>query len=276
MTKLLRKALEGVLQGEQARAIETGIDIIGDIAIVKLADSVKEQGSVIGESILRTSKNVRAVFDQEGGLEGDFRLRRLRHLAGEERTLTTHKENGLRLVVDVEKCYFSPRLSTERMRIAEVTQEGDKVLNMFAGVGPYSVIMAKRKRVEVWSCELNEVAYKLHLENNRINKVEPLMHMYNRDASKLTESVGVKFDRILMPHPSQSDRYLRLARGMLKKEGWIHYYRHLSGRDAAEAQERLAEELRDKLGESVTFTSKKMREIGPHYVELVADIHLTR
>ncbi len=60
-------------------------------------------------------KNVKGVFDQEGGIEGDFRLGNLRHLAGEERTITIHRENGLRLRVDVETCYFSPRLSTERL-----------------------------------------------------------------------------------------------------------------------------------------------------------------
>jgi tRNA (guanine37-N1)-methyltransferase len=276
VAKVLRKALEGVLREEQVKAVESGIDIIGDVAIVKLAEPVKDQGSIVGEAILRSIKNVKAVFDQEGALEGDFRLRRLRHLAGEERTLTMHKENGLRFMVDVEKCYFSPRLSTERMRIAELAQEGERALNMFAGVGPYSIILAKRKKAEVWSCELNEVAYKLHLENNRLNKVEPLMHMYNQDAARLSESVNVKFDRILMPHPSQSDKYLKLARKLVKEGGWIHYYRHLSGADFAEAQVRLGEELREILGEGVRFSSRKMREIGPHYVELVADIHATR
>ncbi len=275
MAKILRKALEGQLKPEQVRAIETGIDVIGDIAIVKLAEPVKEQGALVGEAVLRSAKNVKAVFDQEGGLEGDFRLRRLRHLAGEDRTLTMHRENGLRFMVDVEKCYFSPRLSTERMRIADLTEGGEKVLNMFAGVGPYSITLAKKKGIEVWSCELNEVAYRLHLENNALNKVEPLMHMLNQDAARLPESVVVRFDRILMPHPSQSNRFLPEALKMVRKGGWIHYYRHHSGADVAEAQGRLGEELTEILGGGAEYASRRVREIGPHYVELVADIHVT-
>ena len=78
----------------------------------------------------------------------------------------------LRFMVDVEKCYFSPRLSTERARIADLVEDGEVVLNMFAGVGPYSITIAKRKKAEVYSNELNEAAYRLHLENNRLNKVE--------------------------------------------------------------------------------------------------------
>lgn len=272
MAKLLRRSLEGPLKPERARAVETGIDVIGDIAIVKLAEPVKEQGGLVGEAVLASMKNVKAVYDQEGGLEGDFRLRRLRRLAGEDRTLTMHRENGLRFMVDVEKCYFSPRLSTERMRIAALAQEGERALNMFAGVGPFSITLARRKGIEVWSNELNEVAYKLHLENNRLNKVEPLMHMFNQDAVSLPESIDVKFDRILMPHPSQSNRFLPEALKMVKKGGWIHYYRHHSGADVAEAQRRLGEELREILGDRAEYTSRRVREIGPHYVELVADI----
>jgi tRNA (guanine37-N1)-methyltransferase len=272
MAKLLRIALGDVLPPDQIRAVETGIDVIGDIAIVKLNEAVKAQGSVVGQAILESMKNVKAVFDQEGGLEGDFRLRKLRHLAGEERTLTLHRENMLRFKVDVERCYFSPRLSTERERIAEAVGDGERVLNMFAGVGPYSIIVAKRREVEVYSCELNEVAYGLHTENNRLNKVEGRVRMLNGDALSLPEKLDVKFDRILMPHPSQSNRYIGAAAKMLKSRGWIHYYRHVSGEDVAEARGRLGAELRELLGEEVRFESRRVRDVGPRYVELVADI----
>ncbi|MDA4122338.1 MAG: RsmD family RNA methyltransferase [Thaumarchaeota archaeon] len=276
MAKLLRDALKGALKPEQVRAVETGIDIIGDIAIVKLAEPVKDQGTLVGNAILAGMKNVKAVFDQEGGLEGDFRLRRLRFLVGENRTLTTHRENGLRFMVDVEKCYFSPRLSTERLRIADMVGEGEKVLNMFAGVGPYSITVAKRSNGEVWSCELNETAFNLHVENNRLNKVVSAMHMYNEDARRLPELLETRFDRVLMPHPSQSNRFLPEALELAKPGGWIHYYRHHSGADATEAKAALDDELVQILGESGDYTSRRVREIGPHYVELVADIRVRR
>jgi tRNA (guanine37-N1)-methyltransferase len=276
VVKLLQKSLEGLLPPGRAKAVETGIDIIGDIAIVKLDASVKDQGSAVGEAILTSMKHVRAVFDQEGGLEGDFRLRKLRHVAGEKRTVTMHKENQLRFMVDVEKCYFSPRLSTERLRIAELVQPGEKVLNMFAGVGPYSNTISKRKKVTVYSNELNGVAFELHVRNNKLNKVENLTNMSQEDASRLPEVLDVKFDRILMPHPSQSDRFLPAAIEMVKPGGWIHYYRHVSGYDLAEAEEELSRELRGMIGEGAKFSGRKVREIGPRYIELVADIHVPR
>lgn len=279
MARLLRGSPGGAVL-PSGRSVETGIDVIGDIAIVKLGEGREEKkeeddGPAVGRAIMEAMRNVRAVYDQRGGLEGDFRLRRLRHLAGEERTLTLHRENGLRFVVDVESCYFSPRLSTERARIADLVEDGEVVLNMFAGVGPYSITVARRKDVEVYSNELNEAAYRLHLENDRLNKVEERVHATNEDAMTLAHPDG-RFDRVLMPHPSQSDRFLGAARRMVREGGWIHYYRHVSGASVEEASATLEAELRPLLGDGDTFTCRRVREIGPHYLELVADIRAGR
>lgn len=274
MVRQILKALKGVLPEDEARAICTGIDVVGDIAIVKLGEQIKSQGPIVGQAVLETMSNVKAVFDQEGGLEGEFRLRRLRHIAGERRTLTMHRENHLRFMVDVETCYFSPRLSTERTRISQLAAEGETDLNMFAGVGPFSITLAKQRMATVFSCELNPRAYELHVQNNSLNKVSDRISMFHQDASRLPSLVHTRFDRILMPHPSQSNRYLPAALELCKPGGWIHYYRHVSGYDVQDAQGVLEAELQGILGDKPSYTVRKVREIGPRYLELVADIHL--
>jgi tRNA (guanine37-N1)-methyltransferase len=248
---------------------------VGDIAIVKLRPGAGGKESALAKAILDEMKSVKCVYGQEGGIEGDFRLRKLRHLGGEERTTTVHKENGLRLKLDVETCYFSPRLSTERLRIAEQVAKGERVLNMFAGVGPYTILIAKRTRV--WSCELNDAAFKFHVENNRMNKVERHVEMVEGDASALPEKLAEAgpFDRILMPHPSQSNLFLPAAVSMLSHGGVIHYYRHMTGRDPEEA----ADNVRKELGTVAPMLSvesvRRVRAIGPRYVELVADLKMS-
>jgi tRNA (guanine37-N1)-methyltransferase len=253
-------------------SFESGIDVVGDIAIVKLRPGVGGKEGDLAKAILAEMKNVKCVYGQEGGIEGDFRLRKLRHLGGEERTTTLHKENGLRLKLDVQTCYFSPRLSTERLRMAEKVGEGEKVLNMFAGVGPYSILIGKRTKV--WSCELNEAAFKFHLENNKLNKVERSVEMLEGDAMALPEKLEgkVRFDRILMPHPSQSNLFLSAAVSMLGQGGVAHYYRHVTGRDAAEAETNLREEIAAIAPGLSIGSIRKVREIGPRYTELVADL----
>ena len=179
-------------------------------------------------------KSVKCVYGQEGGIEGDFRLRKLRHLGGEERTTTLHKENGLRLKLDVETCYFSPRLSTERLRIADQVEEGEKVLNMFAGVGPYSILIAKKTQ-----------GLELRAQRGRVQvpRGEQQAEQGRRRASRWSRATPWrcpeklkgegKFDRILMPHPSQSNLFLPAALSMLAPGGVVHYYRHVTGEDVA-------------------------------------------
>ena len=234
--------------------------MVGDIAILKLRPEAKGREAEAAEAILKEMTNVKCVYGQEGGIEGDHRLRRLRHIGGEERTVTVHKENGVRLKLDVETCYFSPRLSTERLRIAEKVSPGDRVLNMFAGVGPYSVLIAKKARV--WSCEINHAAVEFHVENNRLNKVERRVEMLE----------GEGFDKVLMPHPSQSDRFLPAASRLLSPGGVAYYYRHATGEDEAEAERHLRDELVRLAPELSVESVRRVRLVGPRFVELVAEL----
>lgn len=93
-------------------------DIVGDIAIAHLPES-EEESQRIAETILSIHKNVKTVLAQSGGVCGEFRLRGLKYVAGENKTTTFHRESGCLFSVDVEKCYFSPRLSYERLRIGK-------------------------------------------------------------------------------------------------------------------------------------------------------------
>jgi len=250
------------------------VDTIGDIAIVRLEGSSAAEKRRAAREILEEAKNVKCVFEQEGGIEGDFRLRKLRYLAGEDRTLTVHRENGCSYKVDVARCYFSPRLATERLRIAEEADEGESVLNMFAGVGPFSVLVARRKEAKVLSCELNGFACELHEENDRANKVEKLVKVLNADAVRLPSLTRRRFDRVLMPHPSQADRYLPTALSLAKRGATVHYYRHVLGVDEDDAAKRLGEELGRLLPAGAGYRTRRVREVGPRWVEMAADILL--
>ena len=219
-------------------------------------------------------KNIKCVYEQEGGIEGEFRLRRLKHLAGEKRTLTLHKENGCVFRVDVARCYFSPRLSTERLTIARQVTPKERVLNMFAGVGPFSISIAKTAGARVTSCEINEYACDLHEENDRLNKVQDQVRVIRGDAVDLPTREKSKFDRILMPHPSQADKFLPAALAMAKKRAIIHYYRHVLGENKDEASARLVEELSGLIPRGTRIATRRVREVGPRWLEMAADLRL--
>ncbi len=273
MPRLIRAALEKAGVGDAGR-VSSGVDVVGDVAIVRLGGFSLSEKRRVAKALLAELKNVRVVMEQEGGIEGEYRLRRLRHLAGERRTLTLHRENGCAFRVDVARCYFSPRLSTERLRVAELVRPGERVLNMFAGVGPFSVPIAKRRGARVMSCELNEYAAELHLENNRLNRVDRLVEVMNEDAADLPGLTKTKFDRVLMPLPSEADKFLPTALRLTKKGGAIHYYRHVLGKNEGEAGAALRDELSRLLPAGARYTVRRVREVGPRWLEMAADVRL--
>lgn len=272
--RLIKQALE--LAGIEKATASTGVDVIGDIAIVRLSGYVAREKKRIASALLSQVKNVHGVFEQQGGIEGEFRLRKLKHLAGERKSLTVHRENGCEFKVDVRRCYFSPRLSTERLRIAKQVRPREKVLNMFAGVGSFSIPIAKMAGAKVTSCELSIYACKLHRENDVMNKVDDLVNVLNINAADLPKATESKFDRIMMPHPSKADKFLPVAVQMAKRGGRIHYYRHVLGRDESEASDALASELSELLPMRATYSTRRVRFVGPRWVELVADVKIAR
>ncbi len=273
MPRLIRAALDRAGIGEAGRA-SSGVDVIGDIAIVKLEGFTVAEKRRAAQALLTELKHVSVVMEQEGGIEGEFRLRKLRHLAGERRTLTLHRENGCAFRVDVSKCYFSPRLSTERLRVADQVRPKERVLNMFAGVGPFSIPIAKRTGAKVTSCELNAYAAKLHVENDRLNRVESLVEVINADARDLPRLTKPEFDRVLMPLPSGADRFLPAALELAKKGGVIYYYRHVLGENDQEAKSALQDELGRLLPSRTKYSVRRVREVGPRWHEMAAEIRV--
>ena len=166
---MLKKALESVLTPKESDELIAAFDQIGDIIIVRIPDSLLGKKKLIGQTLLEEVKIARSVFYQSSPVEGDFRTRNLEILAGEDSTETEYKEFGCRFKVDVANAFFSPRLSTERERIANLIQEGEAVVNMFAGVGMFSIMAAKQKKCTVYSIDINPIASKLCKKNIELN-----------------------------------------------------------------------------------------------------------
>jgi tRNA (guanine37-N1)-methyltransferase len=176
---------------------------------------------------MRRHGNVKTVLGQVGGVSGDLRLRRLEWIADERKFETVHKEFGCAFKVDLEKCYFSPRLSLERMRIAELVKPNETIVNMFAGVGSFSILIACQSKVrKVFSIDVDPVAVKLMHENARLNRVEsklvPILGDAKDIARKRLRNIA---DRVIMPLPQKAFAYLEYALIALKSSGGcIHYY----------------------------------------------------
>ena len=139
MTKMLKKALANILTEKEISELISAFDQIGSIIIVRIPDSLISKKKIIGETLLEQVKTTKSVYYQSSPVEGDFRTRNLEILAGDDKTETEYKESGCRFIVDVEKAFFSPRLSTERERISILIKEDEIEINMFGGIGMFSI-----------------------------------------------------------------------------------------------------------------------------------------
>jgi tRNA (guanine37-N1)-methyltransferase len=184
---------------------------------------------LIADTILANVKTAKTVFAQVSPVKGDYRVRDLEFVAGENRTITEYKEHGCRFKVDVAKTYFSPRLSTERLRIASMVSEGEIIVNMFAGVGTYSILMTKmNKTCKVYSIDSNIVAAELCEVNARLNKVQDrVVSIYGDAAKVIKEKLAGQADRVLMPLPERAKEFVESAVLALKKKGIVHYFIHV-------------------------------------------------
>jgi tRNA (guanine37-N1)-methyltransferase len=275
---MLKKALEDVLTEKESNELISAFDQIGEIIIVRIPDSLLAKKKIIGKALLDEVKIVRSVFYQASAVEGEFRTRGLEILAGEDNTETEYKEFGCRFTVDVKNAFFSPRLSTERDRIGNLVQNGEVVNNMFAGIGMFSIIAAKKKKCTVYSLDINPAASKLCETNIGLNKLAGNIISINGDASEIIkEQLMNKSDRTLMLLPERSDEFLESAINTTKDGGIIHYYSHIHADKKIDAG-KLSEEhyLKVTPVKSEIINSKIVRAVGPRFYQTVVDIKISK
>jgi tRNA (guanine37-N1)-methyltransferase len=256
-------------------------DIIGDIAIIRIPEAFKHRSEIIAEAIMQTQSRIRTVLRQASPVSGDLRLRKLKWVAGEKKTETVHKEHGCFLKVDLKTCYFSPRLSHERMRISQRVQPGEVIVNMFSGVGCYSIIIAKHSAAEkIYSIDINPAAVRYMRESVKLNKIEERVIPIHGDAKNVIEE-GLQniADRILMPLPKRACEYLGYAVLALKPAGgWIHYY-DFEHADKGESpvekvKAKVVERLRNLIVDFEEPFGRIVRTTGPHWYQVALDFHL--
>ena len=278
MTKMLKRVLQNVLSEEENEQLISAFDQIGDIIIVRIPDSLISKKQIIGKTLLEQVSTANSVFYQSSPVEGDFRTRQLEVIAGEDKTETEYRENGCRFIVDVEKAFFSPRLSTERERIAGLVKDGEVVVNMFGGVGMFSLLAAKDTVCTVYNIDINPVAAQLCKENAQINKLKGEVISLNGDATKvIEEQLTEKADRVLMLLPERSDEFLDSALNCLKKEGIIHYYSHIHA-DKKQDAPKLSEEHFVSVNKTNAeiITSRNVRPVGPRFYQTVVDVKISK
>jgi tRNA (guanine37-N1)-methyltransferase len=279
MAHLLKTILKDVLPPEDISKLHCAFDIVGNIIIVKIPDCLNSKKQIIAETILMNIKSAKSIFAQTSAVRGDYRLRTLEHLAGVNCASTEYREHGCRFKVDVLNTYFSPRLSTERIRISKMIADNEIITNMFAGVGTYSILIAKHnKTCKVYSIDSNPIANELALLNAQLNKVQERVIPICGDAREIiVKQLRGTSTRVLMPLPEKAKEFVDFAVMALKEKGMIHYFAHVkaNSKKLALNNATLDVEYAFTNHDYRIVSTRVVREVGPRLYQTVSDIIVT-
>ena len=252
--------LEDELTSEEIENLRTSFDTIGDIVILEIPDDLVDKKQIIGDAALKFTKR-KAIYMKKSAIKGTIRIRDLEFLAGEDDSVTIHKEHGARLKLDVREVYFSPRLATERKRVMESVSDGEKILDMFCGIGPYPILIARNKNVDITAVDINEAAIKYLNENIKLNKLKGNITTYCGDVREVSESFNFKFDRIIMNLPGLAYTFLDVAVNLIEDNGIINYYEFS---DSYEQGIKRLESACKQVGKQVEITNcRKVKSTSP-------------
>lgn len=211
------------LTSEDLKKIPKSFDVIGGILIfTDFPKELKSKEKLVGNYLLNKFKNIITVTKKTKKYSGKLRTAKLKVIAGEKNKETLHIESGIKLKVNPEKVYFSPRSGTERLRIAKLVKKGEDILVMFSGIAPFPLVISKHSNAnEIYAIELNKQGHKYAKENIKLNKIKNIVAIQGDVRKKIPNK---KFDRIIMPLPKDAENYLSLALKNLKPTGTIHLY----------------------------------------------------
>ncbi|MEF8839793.1 MAG: class I SAM-dependent methyltransferase family protein [Haloarculaceae archaeon] len=264
---------EGQVMPADVLGRDPSYERLGDVAIVDEDDP--DTAREVADAIVNSALPVRTVLNRASKVKGTERLRDWEVLAGDG-TETVHREYGYEFALDLETVYFSPRLATERHRVVEQVAPAERVVDMFAGVGPFAIPMADRG-AEVLAVDVNPEAIGYLRENAARNGVEAAVTAIEGDISEVAADYGNWADRLVMNLPHSADEFLDAAVTLAGDECVLHYYDIQSDADPFGPGEAAIRAAADPAGYEVTVeTRREVRSYAPHELNVCLDVRLTR
>ncbi|MBA7523017.1 Ribosomal RNA large subunit methyltransferase I [subsurface metagenome] len=258
------------------RNIFHAFDILGNISLVKFPRKTKiKDKKRFANSILKNNKSIKTVLEKTGKFSGRLRKQKTKHVLGEKTKEVLYHENNCVFRFNIDKTYFSSRLSNERKEIAKLVKENAEVLVMFAGVGPYSIVIAKNSKAnKVYSNEINREANKYAKLNIELNKVKNKVLLISGDIKKVAEKLSQqnkKMDVIVMPRPQLKNTFLEQAFALSKTGTKIYYYDFCKQDEINSVIKKIEKQAKEFNKKIKILKTKKAGEIAPYKIRLRVD-----
>ena len=278
----LKDALTGILTEEELSVLPRGFQNVGEVVIIKLNPILMEKKSLIAEKYLDLLPRVKSVYLNSGKVKGQFRTpERIEYLVGVENSIAKHKEHGVIYKFDFTKIMFSMGNLSERKFLATLVQEGEIIVDMFAGIGYFSLPIAKHSKPKrIFSIELNPESFKYLAENIKLNHFEDIITPIKGDCKieviNLSNS-GIKADRVIMGvFPAPKD-FIKEALTLAKVEGTIYHYEGITDKEKyLDLFNDFNEIAKISDFKCVLLAHRFVKSYGPHLYHIVFDIEVFR
>jgi len=268
--KNLIEVLDGRLPPYLLTLLPRSYDIIGDIGVIEDLDTeLLPYKGIIGKALMELHSNLKTVLLKIGKVNGKYRIPKYEVIAGEEKYNTIHTEYGVKLKIDLQKAYYSPRLATEHNRVASQVKDGEIVVDMFSGIGSFALHIAKRVFAKVYAIDINPDAVNLIKENIKINKIKGEIIPLCGDVRDFSDILKRRADRVIMNLPGEAIEYINLALSFIKENGGIiHFYAF--SKDIEDTKTNLISRLNVKKYDIIHI--KRVREVSPKEWQIVIDL----
>lgn len=196
---------------------------IGDVLTIVLPEKLEPYKKNIAEKYAMVL-GCKTVLNDIGGISGEYREPNVEKLFGNSETETVHKENGVKYKLDPQKVMFSSGNMDERIRMARASNPNEIVVDLFAGIGYFTLPMAVHSRPKkIFACEKNPISFNYLCQNITLNNVSSIVEPIHGD-NRLAAPKNIA-DRAIMGYFGDTHQFLPIAFECLKNHcGIIHYH----------------------------------------------------
>jgi tRNA wybutosine-synthesizing protein 2 len=277
-----KEKLREILSDEELSVLPRGFQTIGRVIIIRLNPVLLEKKILIAEKYMELLPSTRSVYLNMGRIKGKYRTpENIVFLVGEDNPIVDHKEHGIIYRFDFTKIMFSMGNLNERKFLATLVKENEVIVDMFAGIGYFSLPIAKHSKPKIiYSIELNLESFKFLAENIKINHLDDVIVPINGDSKseviKLSKS-GVRADRVIMGvFPAPKD-FIKEALTLIKESGTTFHYEGVATKDNYLSLFNEFKEVAETSNYKCKLLSKRfVKSYGPHLYHVVVDISVCK
>lgn len=266
----LKDALKKELNKKELELLKTSYDQLGNIAILEIDKELRPKENLIAKKLLEINKKIKTVLRKDDKHQGPYRIQKFKYLEGIDTTTTIHTENSVKIELDIQEMYFSPRLSNDRKRIAKQIKKNETIVVIGSGCGPYPLVFSKHSKAKkIIGIEINPNAHTYAQKNKEINKSKNTEFLLTDGKKYLKENQG--FDKIILATPDNSNDFIKEALNALNKKGII-YYNFFAKEEELEQKEQELTKIANTLNKKINVTFVKNGKHAPYIYRISADI----